>query len=108
MSPNAKNLKSRYWAPVIKAFKLAECIDQRGDTTKWCFNMVIACRHHIWRIMKGEFTDDSQENALLRSYVTTEQPYDLTNPIEINAIIKREKKCFPCGGNVIQKSGMKL
>ncbi len=94
MNPNAKTLKSRYLAPVIEAFKLAECIDQRGDTTKWCFNMVIACRHHIWRIMKGEFTDDSQENALLQSYVTTEQPYDLTNPIEINAIIKKREEVF--------------
>lgn len=84
MDPNANNSKSRYLAPVIEAFRLAECIQQRGYPTKWCFNMIIACRHHIWRIMKGEFTEDTYENTLLQSYVTTEVPYDLTNPININ------------------------
>lgn len=94
MDPNAKNPKSRYLAPVIEAFKLAECIDQRGNSTTWCFNMVIACRHHIWRIMKGEFTDNSQENALLQSYVTTERPYDLAEPVKVNTIIKKREEVF--------------
>lgn len=30
MDSNAKNAKARYLAPVIEAFRLAECIDQRG------------------------------------------------------------------------------
>lgn len=94
LDSNAKNSKSRYLAPIIEAFKLAECIDQRGDLTNWCFNMVIACRHHIWRIMKGEFTDNSQENALLQSYVTTERPYDLANPIKVNDIIHKREEVF--------------
>lgn len=94
MDSNAKNAKSRYLAPVIEAFKLAECIDQRGDRTKWQFNMLIACRHHIWRIMKGEYVDNAQESVLLQSYVTTERPYDLTNPIEVNDIVKRREEVF--------------
>ena len=94
MDPNAKNSKARYLAPVIEAFKLAECIDQRGYNTKWCFNMIISCRHHIWRIMKGEFTDNTQENALLQSYVTTERPYDLSNPIEVKDIIQKREEVF--------------
>lgn len=94
LDSNAKNSKSRYLAPVIEAFRLAECIGQRGVQTKWCFNMVIACRHHIWRIMKGEFMDNTQENALLQSYVTTEKPYDLTNPISVNAIIQMREEVF--------------
>lgn len=94
MDPNAKNSRSRYLAPVIEAFHLAECIDQRGDSTKWCFNMLIACRHHIWRIMKGEFSDDTQENALLQSYVTTERPYDLVNPVDVNTIIEKREEVF--------------
>ena len=80
--------------PVIEAFKLAECIDQRDDSTKWCFNMIIACRHHIWRIMKGEFPDDSKESALLQSYVTTESPYDLAQPAKVNAIIEKREEVF--------------
>lgn len=94
MDSSAKNSSGRYLAPVIEAFRLAECIDQRGSTTKWCFNMLIACRHHIWRIMKGEYRDNSQENALLQSYVTTESPYDLVKPVEVNAIIKRREEVF--------------
>lgn len=94
MDSNAKNAKFRYLAPVIEAFKLAECIDQRGDKTKWQFNMLIACRHHIWRIMKGEFVDNTKESILLQSYVTTERPYDLTDPIEVNAIVKKREEVF--------------
>ncbi len=94
MDPNAKNSGSRYLAPVIEAFRLAECIDQRGDSTKWCFNMLIACRHHIWRIMKGEYSDNSQESALLQSYVTTEKPYDLEKPVDVNSIIKKREEVF--------------
>lgn len=94
MDSNAKNSKARYLAPVIEAFKLAECIDQRGENTKWCFNMIISCRHHIWRIMKGEFTDNAQENALLQSYITTERPYDLINPIPVKDIIKKREEVF--------------
>lgn len=94
MDSNAKNAKSRYLAPVIEAFKLAECIDQRGDKTKWQFNMLIACRHHIWRLMKGEYGDNAKESVLLQSYVTTEHPYDLTDPIEINAIVEKREKVF--------------
>ncbi len=94
MDPNAKNAKSRYLAPVIEALKLAECIDQRGDKSKWQFNMLIACRHHIWRLMKGAYGDNEEESILLQSYVATEQPYDLTDPIEINAIVEEREKVF--------------
>lgn len=92
--PKARNSMSRYLAPIIEAFRLADCIDQRGESTKWCFNMVIACRHHIWRIMKGEFNDNSPENALLQSYVTTESPYDLSQPIKVNDIIQKREEVF--------------
>lgn len=94
MDSNAKNAKSRYLAPVVEAFKLAECIDQRGDKTKWQFNMLIACRHHIWRIMKGIYVDNAKESVVLQSYVTTEHPYDLTNPIEVNYIVKKREEVF--------------
>ena len=94
MDSNARNAKLRYLAPIIEAFKLAECIDQRGDKTKWQFNMLIACRHHIWRIMKGEYKDNTPESALLQSYVTTEKPYDLSNPIRTNAIIEKREEVF--------------
>ena len=56
--------------------------------------MVIACRHHVWRIMKGEFGDNSPESALLQSYVTTEIPYDLTNPVKVNDIVKKREEVF--------------
>ena len=94
INPRAKDSKTKYLAPVIEAFKLAECIHQRGDTTKWSFNMVIACRHHIWRIMKGELTDNTQENVLLQSYITTERPYDLASPVEISDIILKREEIF--------------
>lgn len=94
MVTNAKNSQSKYLSPVIEAFKLADCIAQRGDSTKWCFNMVIACRHHIWRIMKGEFSDNTQESTLLQSYVTTETPYDLKEPVEIDKIVEEREKVF--------------
>ena len=94
VDPNAKDSKTRHLAPVIEAFRLAECIIQRGDTTDWCFNMLIACRHHIWRIMKGEFSTDISESSLLQSYVTTECPYDLENPVKVNAIIKKREEVF--------------
>lgn len=94
MVANANNAQSRYLSPVIEAFKLADCISQRGSSTKWCFNMVIACRHHIWRIMKGEFSDNSPESPLLQSYITTETPYDLRNPVKINEIVEEREKVF--------------
>lgn len=94
MVKNAKNPQSKYLSPVIEAFKLADCISQRGETTKWCFNMVIACRHHIWRIMKGEFSDNTQESSLLQSYVTTEIPYDLKDPVEIDQIVEERERVF--------------
>lgn len=94
MDSNARDSKARYLAPVIEAFKLAECIDQRGASTKWCFNMIISCRHHIWRIMKGEFKENTQENVLLQSYVTTEKPYDLVNPIPVKDIIEKREEVF--------------
>lgn len=103
MDQNAKNSKSRYLTPVIEAFHLAECIDQRGKSTKWCFNMLIACRHHIWRIMKGEYSDNSQESALLQSYVTTEKPYDLANPVDVNSIIEKREEVFSRRQNDPQK-----
>ena len=94
MIPNSKNPQTRYLAPVIEAFKLAECIGQRSNPTTWCFNMVIACRHHIWRLMKGEFSDDSPENALLQSFVTTEKPYDLINPVKVKEIVEKREEVF--------------
>lgn len=94
LNTTPKNAKERYLSPVIEAFKLSDCISQRGDDTKWCFNMVIACRHHIWRIMKGEFTDNSQESVLLQSYVTSETPYDLANPVTVNDIVEKREKIF--------------
>ena len=103
MDQNAKNSRSRYLTPVIEAFHLAECIDQRGKSTKWCFNMLIACRHHIWRIMKGEYSDNSQESALLQSYVTTEKPYDLANPVDVNSIIEKREEVFSRRQNDPQK-----
>lgn len=94
MKQNTKNTKSKYLLPVIEAFRLAECIHQRGNPTEWCFNMLIACRHHIWRIMKGEFKDNSQESALLQSYVATEKPYDLAKPVRLDAIIQKREDVF--------------
>lgn len=94
LNPASKNKKERYLSPVIEAFKLCDCIDQRGVGTKWCYNMIIACRHHIWRIMKGEFTDNNQESALLQSYVTTETPYDLANPVKVNDIVLNREEIF--------------
>lgn len=94
MPTSANDSQSRYLLPVIEAFKLADCISQRGDYTKWCFNMVIACRHHIWRIMKGEFSVNCPESPLLQSYVTTETPYDLREPVKINRIIEEREKVF--------------
>lgn len=99
---NAKDSK-RCLEPVISAFKLADCIDQRGGVTKWCFNMIIACRHHIWRIIKGEYLDNSEENPLLQSYVTTEKPYDLANPVKINSIIKEREEVFSRKQRDVQK-----
>lgn len=87
-------VKDKYLSPVIESFRLAECISQRDNPTVWCFNMVIACRHHIWRIMRGEFSDDCPESALLQSYITTELPYDLANPVKVNDIIKRREEVF--------------
>lgn len=94
LDSTAKDPQSRYLAPIIEAFKLADCIGEREMPTKWRFNMVIACRHHIWRIMKGEFSDNSQENVLLQSYVTTETPYDLRNPVKVNDIVKKREEVF--------------
>lgn len=102
LDENAKDPKSRYLSPVIEAFKIAECIEHRGNqikastesSTKWCFNLLIACRHHIWRILQGEFTDNSPENALLQSYVATEAPYDLFEPSHIDDIIKKREEVF--------------
>lgn len=94
MQPKSKYLKSSYLTPVIEAFKLADCIGQRKKPTKWSFNMVIACRHHIWRIIKGEYTENSSENTLLQSYVTTETPYDLAKPVDVNDIIKKRDEVF--------------
>ena len=84
--------KSKYLSPVIEAFELAECINQRRKPTKWSFNMVIACRHHIWRIMKGEFSDNVPENALLQSYIATGLPYDLANPVRIDEIVSKRNE----------------
>lgn len=94
LDSNAKNSQSRYLAPIIEAFKLADCIGQRETPTKWRFNMVIACRHHIWRIMNGEFSDNTPENALLQSYVTTEKPYDLESPVKVNEIVQKREEVF--------------
>lgn len=94
LNSNAKDSRARYLAPIIEAFRLADCIGQRDMPTKWHFNMVIACRHHVWRIMKGEFADNSPESALLQSYVTTEIPYDLTNPVKVNDIVKKREEVF--------------
>ncbi len=94
LDSNAKNSRARYLAPIIEAFRLADCIGQRETPTKWRFNMVIACRHHIWRIMKGEFSDNSPENALLQSYITTETPYDLTDPVKVNDIVQKREEVF--------------
>lgn len=60
------------------------------------FNMVVACRHHIWRMMTGEFSDNSSENTLLQSYVATEVPYDLAEPVNVNVndIVKKRENVF--------------
>lgn len=83
---------SKFLSPIIESFRLADCIQQRGTETRWSFNMLIACRHHIWRIMKGEFSDNSNENALLQSYVDTELPYDLSKPVKTFAIIHKTEE----------------
>lgn len=88
----AKNSREKYLQPIISSFQIAECIQGRGISTKWSFNMLIACRHHIWRIIKGEFRDNSPENSLLQSYVTTEAPYDLVNPVRIDEIVKKREE----------------
>ena len=91
---NAKYSHTRYLTPIIEAFKLADCIAQRRTPTQWRFNMVIACRHHIWRIMKGEFSNNNPENALLQSYVTTEVPYDLADPVKVTEIVQKREEVF--------------
>lgn len=94
MDSKAKNSRSRYIAPVIETFKFMYCVQERAESTKWHFNMVIACRHHIWRIMKGNFDDNTPENILLQSYVTTEHSYDLVQPAAVSDIVKAREKTF--------------
>jgi hypothetical protein len=94
MDPNAKNPQGKYLSPVIEAYKLADCIAKRNSPSKWSFNMVISCRHHIWRIMTGEFSDNSSEGTLLQSYATTEVPYDLAEPVKVKDIVKKREEVF--------------
>lgn len=94
LAQKATGSQARYLGPVIEAFKLADCIGQRDTPTKWRFNMLIACRHHIWRIMKGDFSDNTPENALLQSYVATQMPYDLADPVKINDIVRKRDEVF--------------
>lgn len=92
--PNSKNGCSRYLSPIIEALKLAECIKQRAKPTKWSFNLVIACRHFAWRIMTGHHDVNLDESALLQSYITTTEPYDLYKPVSVNSIVKKRDEVF--------------
>lgn len=92
--PGAKDSRARYLSPVIEAFKLAECISQRDNPTDWYCNLLIVCRHHVWRIMTGEFLDDGPENTLLQSYVANGIPYDLADPVKVDAIVNKRNEVF--------------
>lgn len=91
LDPQAKNTASRYLSPIIEALRLAECLQSRNNDTGWSFNLLIACRHHIWRIMKGASDDNSRESVLLQSYVA-DPPYDLAAPASIPDIIKKREE----------------
>lgn len=70
----------------METLELADCIHDRGEKTKWCFNTIIVCRHHVWRIMGGEYYRNQKMTTALRSYAETEC-YDLKNPVTIQEII---------------------
>lgn len=84
----------KYLQPVIKALRLYDCIGQRKQPTKWCFNMVIACRHYIVRLLKGEEDENGSESTLLESFITSERTYDLRKPVEINQIVEKREDVF--------------
>lgn len=84
----------KYLQPVIEALRLYDCIGQRQQPTKWCFNMIIACRHYIVRLLKGEEDENGSESTLLESFVTSESTYDLRNPVEINQIVEKREAVF--------------
>lgn len=79
--------------PLISALELAECFHDRGEKTKWCFNMVIACRHHIVRLMRSIMYRTTSIANSLNSYMETSS-YDLKNPVKIYDIIQKRKEAL--------------
>lgn len=84
----------KYLEPVIEALRLTDCISQRQQPTKWCFNLVIACRHYVWRLIKGEEDENGAETPLLESFITSDYYYDLRKPVEIKQIVGVREEAF--------------
>lgn len=86
--------RQKYLEPVIEALKLGDCISQRQQPTKWCFNLVIACRHYIWRLIRGEEDENGTETPLLESFITSDYYYDLRKPVDIKQIVDVREEIF--------------
>lgn len=84
----------KYLEPVIEALHLYECVSQRAQPTNWSFNMVIACRHYVWRLLKGEEDENGSVSPLLESFITTENAYDLSDPVAIDQIVGARERAF--------------
>ena len=86
--------KSKYLNPVIEALHLRDCISQRMQPTKWSFNVVIACRHYIVRLIRGEEDENGIEAPLISSFLTTVNTYDLQDPVKIKQIVDVRDQVF--------------
>ena len=86
--------KMKYVKPVIEALRLFDCIGQRQQPTKWCFNMIIACRHYVWRLLIGDEDVNESGITLLESFITSENAYDLKHPVEISQIVESRDRSF--------------
>lgn len=79
--------EERYVEPLIVAFKLSDCINKQSPHT-WGFNMVISCRHYIYRIAKPKYAETSKSSIQLESF-GHDSKYDLSEPVGMKDIVKK-------------------
>ena len=76
---------------VMQALQVVECFLGRDSDSRFMFDIILSCRHHVWRMMNERNMDDDPQKPRLQSYFTTDD-FDLYDPVDIKAIVDRRQE----------------
>ena len=89
-----ENNEEKFVEPLLVAFKLNDCINKLNHSL-WGFNLIISCRHYIYRIAKSKYAELSKNSNELESF-SYDNIYDLANPVRMNDLVnKRDEVITP-------------